>query len=71
MKDWADIERMLFLEERDTTDEVYAFVSQCIIVYRKAALATKQKNGRRGHYRQKYIESYLFHKRWLENKDAL
>ena len=71
MHNWADIERITFLESRDTTDEVYAFVKQCVIVYRKATLAAKQKHGKRGVYRQQYIQSYLFHKRWLENKDAL
>ena len=78
MINWADQERMQFVTERDGPTEAMYFARQCVIVYRKATLASKRKHGRRNVYREMYIQSYLFHKNWLynceeflENKDAV
>jgi hypothetical protein len=64
----ADRERIFFLIERDTPDKVLKFANQAMNCYRKAALASKRKYGRGGAYRFKYIESYLFHKKFLAVK---
>jgi len=63
-----DIERIEFLQGRDTPEEVLFFANQCIHQYRGAVLAAKRKFGRRNAYREAYIRSYLFHKQYvLEN----
>lgn len=64
----ADQDRIDFVLERDTPEEVLIFAKQCVHQYRGAVLASKRKHGKRGAYREAYISSYLFHKNYvLEN----
>jgi len=65
MYDLGDIARIKFLQERDTAAEVIRFVEQCVHIYRGAALASKRKHNRQGAYREAFIRSYLFHKRFI------
>jgi hypothetical protein len=69
MNDHTDINRIKFLLERDTLEEVIYFARQCIKVYKGVALGSKRKFGRHHTFRVAYIRSYLFHKRWLEEYD--
>ena len=65
----ADQNRIDFLLERDTPEEVLTFAVQCVRQYRVAVIASKRKHGKRGAFREKYISSYLFHKQYvLENQ---
>ncbi len=66
LNDIGDKDRIKFLQERDTAEEVMFFVKQCVRVYRGATLASKRKYNRRGTYRLAFIRSYLFHKRFIK-----
>lgn len=61
----TDQDRINFLLERDTPEEVLVFAKQCVRVYRGAVIASKRKFGRRGAFREAYINSYLFHKNYV------
>lgn len=69
MNAMADKERMLFVLNRDGHDDFVRFVDQCVVVYRRAALAGKRKYNHGFHYRRAYIESYLYHKRVGQTED--
>lgn len=60
-----DVNRIRFLTERDSVDEVNAFIKQTVLCYRRANLAAKEKYGKRHAYRRKYIDSYIFHKKFM------
>jgi hypothetical protein len=62
----ADQNRIDFLLTRDTPAEVLEFARMAARCYRGAALASKRKHGHRGAYRQAYVRSYQFHKRYVK-----
>lgn len=66
MNNAADQQRIDFLLTRDSEEEVIDFARQAARCYRGAALASKRKHNRQGVFRRAFIESYLFHKRYVE-----
>ena len=64
--DNADGNRIQFLIERDSPEQVVAFAEQARHCYRRASLAAKEKYGRGGAFRLQYAQGYYFHKLFLE-----
>jgi hypothetical protein len=50
---------------------VEIFAAQAMLQYKRANLAAKRKFGKNHHYRIAYIESYLFHKKYLDDRNLL
>lgn len=67
----SDQNRINFLIGREVNFfSVIGFAIQAKEQYRRATLSSKKKYGRGGEFRKKYIESYLFHKQFVEqNKE--
>ena len=63
----SDRDRILFLIDRDSPQQVIDFAIQAKGQYRRAVLSFKKKYGRGGAYRRMYIDSYLFHKRFVRD----
>lgn len=63
-----DQQRIDFLLTRDSEEEVLDFATRTRNVYRGATLASKRKHNRQGVYRRAFIESYLFHKRYVDKR---
>jgi len=62
----GDSERIKFLIDREINPQkVIDFAVQARSQYRKAVLSAKRKYGSNHYFRVKYIESYLFHKRFI------
>lgn len=62
----SDINRINFIIDRDAPEKVIAFAKQARSQYRRASLSSKRKYGKGGVYRFKFIDSYLFHKKFVE-----
>lgn len=62
----SDEQRINFLLSRETDSKnVTHFAIQSIKQYRKANLSAKRKYGKLHTYRTRYIQSYLYHKEYL------
>ena len=60
----SDKQRIEFLENRDTEEQVIYFAKQTTKQYRNALLSAKRKYGKNHTYRKQLIQSYIFHKNY-------
>lgn len=62
----SDKARIKFLINREGDyQKVIDFAIQARGQYRKAVLSAKEKYGKRHEFRKRYIESYLFHRKFI------
>lgn len=69
----SDKKRLEYLEldVKRGSYRVEIFAAQAMQQYKRANLSAKRKFGKNHHYRIAYIESYLFHKRYLDDRCLL
>jgi len=70
MSDESRLE-FLRLDIKRGSYRVEIFAAQAMKQYKMANLSAKRKFGKNHHYRLAYIKSYLFHKRYLDDRCLL